>query len=100
MQKVEGSSPFIRSPEPAGNGGFSVGLEVCSIPGGPVAAPREAARLVSGACLSGVERVPARFAWILEEDRRVAFPVPDREWINVSFVMSDSAEQGGTNVVR
>jgi hypothetical protein len=24
MQKVEGSSPFIRFTEPAGNGGFSV----------------------------------------------------------------------------
>jgi hypothetical protein len=29
MQKVVGSSPIIRSPEPAGNGGFFDGLSRC-----------------------------------------------------------------------
>ena len=30
MQKVEGSSPFIRFTEPAGNGGFFYGLGMTS----------------------------------------------------------------------
>ena len=61
------------------------------------------------ACLPGLavaarsrvfESVPARLAWILEEDRRVAIPIPDREASSFDFVMPDFAHQEGTNVVR
>ena len=34
MQKVEGSSPFIRFTEPAGNGGFFYGLCRAVVAGG------------------------------------------------------------------
>jgi hypothetical protein len=36
MQKVEGSSPFIRSPKPAGNGGFLFGEDALSCGDGSV----------------------------------------------------------------
>ena len=39
-----------------------------------------------------------RVAWILEEDRWITIPVPDRGAINL--VIPVFAEQEGTNVVR
>jgi hypothetical protein len=37
MQKVDGSSPFIRSEKPAGNGGFSMGYSESYTPEGALA---------------------------------------------------------------
>ena len=44
------------------------------------------------------ERMPAHIAWILEEDRRVTHPVPDRRERNSNLVRPVFAEQEGTNV--
>ena len=46
------------------------------------------------------ERVPVRVARILEEDRGVTIPVPDREASNFNLVIPVFAEQEGTNVGR
>ena len=42
--------------------------------------------------------MPAHLAWILEEDRRVTIPVPDRGERTFNLVRLVFAEQEGTNV--
>ncbi len=39
-----------------------------------------------------LEKMPAHLAWILEEDRRVTIPVPDREGRNFNLVGAAFAE--------
>jgi hypothetical protein len=41
-----------------------------------------------------------RVAWILEEDRRVTIPVPNRGASSFNLVIPVFAEQEGSNVVR
>ena len=44
------------------------------------------------------EKMPTHLAWILEEDRRVTYAVPDRRERNFNLVRPVFAEQEGTNV--